>query len=511
MSVGTHMNILDRIDRTASLFPDSIAHIHREQRMTYKELADTSDRIAGYLAAHLENDHSPVVVYGHKQSEMLSLFLGCVKAGHPYIPVDSSLPSGRVEDIVTGSGAHLLFAAEQFPIATSSCPIIDPDELAFLFGSDEYGHPDPALRVREEDVYYIIYTSGSTGKPKGVQITLHNLHSFIQWAVPLARIREGEHPRVLNTAAFSFDLSVMDTYIALATGGTLVSTDKPMIANPKELFSALSSSGVSVIVCTPSFADMCLADASFSQDLMRDLKTFLFCGETLSNRTAGDLLDRFPQAEVINLYGPTEATVSVTAVDIDRTLCDRPDPLPVGRVKPDCDILIRDASGGAAPDGERGEIVIAGDSVSIGYYNNPEGTAKVFGPVNGRPAYRTGDEGYLLDGMLYYCGRLDFQVKLNGYRIETEDVENNIRSLHKVANAVVLPVYAGGKVTHLSAFVILRDSTEDTSLKGAIALKKELRKQLPEYMIPKHILFVDHFPVNANGKIDRKALAGEVR
>jgi len=505
------VNILEIIDGYAARYPGRIAHIHREESITYGALFQKSNRLANYIIDKYENDNTPIVVFGHKQCEMLVCFLACVKSGHAYIPVDSSLPAGRIEDIIASAASKLILCMEPLSSISETSEILDYSRILQITGTYNFSPPDKAYRVGESDVYYIIYTSGSTGKPKGVQITLSNLHSFINWAVPLAGIGTVDAPVILNAAPFSFDLSVMDMYISLASGGTLYSIDKKMTANARELFEYLEKSGASVCVCTPSFADLCIADSSFRQSLLPNLKCFLFCGETLGNKTADELINRFPCAKIVNLYGPTEATVSVTAITIDHDICGNSSPLPVGRVKADCEIHILNQLGNELPDKEQGEIVISGDSVSIGYYNNQEMTDKAFFNYGGKWSYHTGDEGYMKDGILYYCGRLDFQIKLHGYRIEIEDVENNIRRLNGVLNALVVPGFSDGKLTHLNAVVIREDKNADKSLKGVIAFKNELKALLPEYMIPKKIIFTDQFPVNANGKLDRKALAFEVQ
>jgi len=507
----TDMDIIEIIDSYAAAHPDRFAHILRENTITYKNLFIKSNRLANFLINQFDFDKTPIIVYGHKQNEMLVSFLACAKAGHAYIPVDSSLPQSRVEEIINNAKSKMIICIDNYEPLDKKCEILDSDKLQRIFGKYDNTTPDKSYRVKETDVYYIIYTSGSTGKPKGVQITLANLHSFIRWSVPLANVGESRAPVILNAAPFSFDLSVMDVYISLAVGGTLFSIDKDMIANARELFTYLNKSNASVCVCTPSFADMCLADSSFNSILLPNIKCFLFCGETLTNRTANKLLQSFPLAKVVNLYGPTETTVAVTEVTIDQDVCDHISPLPVGRVKNDCEILIMDTAGNLVPESGHGEIVIAGESVSVGYYDNPEMTEKTFFVYDGKCAYRTGDEGYLKDGMLYYCGRLDFQVKLNGYRIEIEDIENNIRKLNSVENAFVVPSFSDEKLTHLNAFVVLKDKKADKSLKGIIAFKRNLKELIPEYMVPKKIIFKDKFLLNSNGKIDRKTLSREVK
>ena len=186
-------------------------------------------------------------------------------------------------------------------------------------------------------------------------------------------------------------------------------------------------------------------------------------------------------------------------------------PLSVGKPKDGTWIRISDENGNAVVDGEKGEIVIIGDSVSIGYWNNAEKNKKSFGrtTVNGVEYrfYRTGDEGYIIDGMLHYCGRIDNQVKLHGYRIELEDIESNLLKIHGIIQAVVLPKYRDGKVSSLVAGVVLYEATEDEKT-AAESIKSKLKMTLPEYMIPKKIKFLSNIPRTNNGKIDRKAVGG---
>jgi D-alanine--poly(phosphoribitol) ligase subunit 1 len=176
------------------------------------------------------------------------------------------------------------------------------------------------------------------------------------------RFSEGEV--FLNQAPFSFDLSVMDLYCSLTTGGTLFSISRDLIENPKKLYRALESSGVTTWVSTPSFAQMCLVEDKFAEGMLPQLRRFLFCGETLAPRTAAQLLERFPQAQVWNMYGPTEATVATTSVRIDAPILEKYSPLPVGRVMPGTKVFIVDGDGAELSANERGEIIIAGTNVS---------------------------------------------------------------------------------------------------------------------------------------------------
>ena len=506
------MHILDAIDAHAKAHPDAIAlqcgtAEKSSWNLTYGELAEKSDRLAAYLSDRLGNDRRPLIVYGHKNPYMLVCFLACAKSGRAYCPIDISVPQERILDIVEETKAPIFFATE--PLEMDLPNVIELVNIEQII-SNTTALISSSLRVKGEDVFYIIFTSGSTGKPKGVQITLNCLNHFIQWAVTLGETSlEGKNLIFLNQAPFSFDLSVMDLYMSLSLGGTLWTLEKEVQSDMRRLFVSFAQSQADVWVSTPSFADMCLSDKSFEAGMLPNLSLFLFCGETLTNRTAKRLHQRFPDAAVVNTYGPTESTVAVTQVLVTEELCRAENPLPVGRPKPGTWIFIVGEDGRILPDGERGEIIIVGDSVSVGYYHRPKLTEKAFflWKVDGQPyrAYRTGDEGYLRDGQLYYCGRIDLQIKLHGYRMELGDIENNLLKLEDIKKAVVLPVVKEGAVKSLTAFLV-PSSPVTNNFQAAQKIRKELARYLPAYMIPKKFIFLDTIPMTSNGKADRNAL-----
>lgn len=545
------MEIVDRIGAVAASAGDRIAHRHRDVRLTYTHLWSASEALAERIAGLLPDDGSPVVVYGHKESSMLVAFLGAVRAAHPYIPIDASWPADRISSVIDESRTELVVAVRALPEGVvTSAAVLDGSGLAS--GTIHPGPTGTPRQVGPDDPYYVIYTSGSTGRPKGVQITAAALDHFVDWALALTEIgvsvrasasdapaevsepsavpKRRSAPRQLgpevwlNQAPFSFDLSVMDLYGALASGATVHSIDAATVANPRHLHDDLAASGLTIWVSTPSFADLCLADHTFDATLLPRLRLFLFCGETLPPTTAAALIERFPNAQVVNTYGPTESTVAVTSVVIGPEHLDGT-ALPVGVAKPGTTILIRDDSGAVVPAGTPGEIVIAGDTVSIGYLHRPDLTSIAFTTVDveGLPAaaYRTGDLGHLdPDGMLHFAGRLDGQIKLHGYRIELEDVENNLRRVDDVQQAAVVAVRnEAGAITHLHAFVQLASVPGDSVLslsKGsplavATALKRRLREYVPDYMVPKVITVVDRIPMTGNGKADRSALLAGLR
>lgn len=499
------MGILQAIEGHAAAHPHQVAHRSAAGSLTWGELWHRSGNLACHLHTELGDARRPVVVHAHKQSGALVAMLACVRAGVPYVPLDDSIAPGRLTATLTAAHTALVVAVSPLPDGIDlpvGCAVLDATGLADA--SLREAVPDAAWATAASDTWYIIFTSGSTGEPKGVQISADNLASFVTW---LAGLLPGGHHVFLNQAPWSFDLSVMDTWVSLATGGTLVSLDRDQIARPAALLDALRTSGVTTWVSTPSFADLCLALDAFTADLV-DIRTFLFCGETLPAATASALLERFGGAEVINTYGPTEATVAVTHVAITPSVLQAHPVLPVGRPKPGCTLTIRDADGADVAPGTSGEIWIHGDTVSAGYLGRPDLTAVAFAPDRGAPTYRTGDLGRLVDGMLFFEGRADHQIKLHGYRIELGDIEAQLARLDAVDAVVVLPRGPAGALTHLEAVVRLADAEAPRSLTTTLALRRRLGELLPAYMIPKTFTYVDAFPRTTNGKVDRRALEG---
>ena len=482
------MTLIERIDHWALVAPEATAHISDGRTLTYGELRRHSDALACYLTERLGKDGRAIAVLGHREPEMLIAFLGAVKSGRPYVPLDTAFPQQRIDKILETSRAAL---------------VLTPKDILQFSALQVRG---PARGVQGDEPFYILFTSGSTGEPKGVIITLACLEHFITWMLAEHRFTQlGEV--FLNQAPFSFDLSVMDLYCSLATGGTLFSTSRDRIANPKELYRALASSGVTTWVSTPSFAQMCLVEEKFGEAMLPRVRRFLFCGETLPPQTAAQLLKRFPKAEVWNMYGPTEATVATTSMRVDAAILERYSPLPVGHAMPGTEILLVNRNREVVPPDERGGIIIVGPNVSPGYLARPDLTADAFFQHRGQRAYRTGDFGRFRNGLLFFEGRMDEQIKLSGYRIELGDVEANLRALATVRDAVVLPVIKDGAAQSLAAFVVLAVRDDASHFNLSQRLRKQLSERLPAYMLPRKFAFFDTFPMTANGKVDRASLA----
>jgi D-alanine--poly(phosphoribitol) ligase subunit 1 len=405
------------------------------------------------------------------------------------------------------------------------------DRIATIFDAREllesaYGFEAPShdVWVTGEETQYIIFTSGSTGRPKGIEVTANDVSHFMDWMDGFPVVRDGGRT-FLDQAHYSFDLSEYELVGALSTGGTLHAISDAESKDYPALFADLASSGVEVWVSTPSFADLCLVDHSFDMNLLPDLKIFLFCGEALHHTTVDKLRKRFPGVIVANTYGPTESTVAVTYCEIDDVALADDATLPVGRARLGTELRIIDhETSEVVPLGQTGEIVICGDTVAKGYYENPEKTAEAFfasSMSDGTPmrAYRTGDLGHLDEtGMLYCTGRLDSLVKVNGLRIELSEVEGALEEIPCVMQAAVVPVERNGKTQSLCAFVVVDERRARVLVGGEAssefdlgrALKTELGRTLPAYMVPRRVRVLDDMPLSENGKCDRKALAASL-
>ena len=499
-------NIITAIDQWANEKPEALAYQSEKEEFSYQTLRQWSDNLAHYLNQNIEAK-TPIVVFGELEFAMLASFLGAAKSGHAYIPIESTTPLDRIQLILKVAQPAMILSVLPWPEELNvTIPVVSPEKLAEIFTTEHaYEKLQP---VMGDETFYIIFTSGTTGVPKGVQISHKNLLSFVNWDLKDFEIEAGM--RFLSQAPYSFDLSVMSIYPALCSGGTLIPMEKAVINDFKKLFNFLPNLALEVWVSTPSFMDICLMEKTFDGEHVPSLKIFQFCGEELPRKTAEELLRRFPHAKVFNTYGPTEATVAMTQIEVTEEVLSKYDRVPIGYIKEDTEVLIYDGNR-AVTDGIAGEIIIKGPSVSKGYMHNPEKTAAAFFKIDGAPAYRTGDAGRLQkDGLLLYEGRIDFQVKLHGFRIEFADIDHHLEQVSYVKQATVVPKYQDHKVQQLVAYVVANDNDFEKAYQLTKAVKEELAEAVMDYMIPQKFVYVDQLPRTANGKIDRKRLINEV-
>lgn len=452
--------------------PQQLAISGSDEAITWQQLSVAVTDWAQRYQQCNQPAGTPVVLYGHQQAEFAVALYSCLLHNIPYIPVDCIYPQERLKEICQLANAPFYYdvAAKKF-IATG----ITGQVLA------------------EPDLAYIMFTSGSTGKPKGVQIGRESVWHFMKWVSKDFSLPE--KPVLMNHAVFSFDLSLIPLLANLATGGHIVLNAKEDIASENWL-DRLKANGVSVWVSTPSFAYQRLLSPQFNSDYLPELNVFIFIGEVLNKALVKQLRRRFPQAKILNSYGPTEATIATTVVEITDEILNNDNPLlPVGVMMPDTHMEIT----------ADGELIIWGKNVMRGYLGLPqENAAKLLRRESEEyRGYRTGDLGYE-DGLIYCQGRNDSQIKLNGYRIEINEIENRLLAMSGISEAVVLPLMKScGSVLRIAAFCVTDLAPE--------VIKTSLSKVIPHYMVPSQIIIKDALPLNPNGKIDRKLLDTHAR
>ncbi|GEL13294.1 D-alanine--D-alanyl carrier protein ligase [Lapidilactobacillus concavus DSM 17758] len=495
-------NVIDAIDQISATQPDQIAYDYLGTTYTYRQLVQQANTLAFQLDALNLPAKSPIIVYGGQEFEMLVAFLAAVKTGHAYIPVDDHSDKKRLLMIQDTAHSPLVIAIDHLPVDLPDTQVISLEEINLLNITDEQPHFDA---VNGDDNFYIIFTSGTTGKPKGVQISHNNLLSFVNWQ--LSDFQWPECPNVLAQAPFSFDLSVMGLYPTLTTGGTLKALPKEVTEDFKQLFHYLPQLQLNVWISTPSLVEICLLLKDFDAEHYPTLTHFLFCGEELSHPTAEKLSQRFPAAKIFNTYGPTETCVAVTGIEITPAILAKYSRLPIGRVKADTTITIKPQADEAV-----GEIMISGPSVSKGYLNLPEKTTAAFDDGQPWRTYHSGDLGFFADDdLLFYRGRMDFQIKFNGYRIELEEINFYLRQSQLIEQGVVVPRYnQEHRVNQLIAFIVPTESPVASENDLTKAIKQELQDNLMPYMIPQRFVYRESLPRSANDKVDIKALILEV-
>lgn len=475
---------------------DKLAVIGRGRSFTWSELQVAVSALVQELRNLKIPAGHPVVIRGEKEAEFIVSILACMICELPYVPLDRVFPSERVSKIQGILGSRVLLQCGpqenlkfQIEIAVQS--------LQTKASSGELKGQRSA-----DPLTYVIFTSGSTGEPKGVEITRANVLDFLTW-IQSDDYSFGENDVFINQCSFSFDVSFFDLLASLQNGATLILNAPDQIKNPNEFAGRLAPLKPTVWVSTPSFLSLALLNRDFNAQVLPGLKKFYLAGETLHHSLVKRTHDKFPEGKVFNAYGPTEATVIVTLVEVDRALMQKyPAAMPIGFVKSTNKIELLNSF---EQDGNTvGELVIIGENVARGYFGRPDLTEQKFTKVDGRPAYRTGDHGYYKDGLLFFIGRIDNQIKLHGFRIEIDEIDSHIMNLSGVELSVTVPLTRDGDVKKLVAFVKLKALVADEVFLKEV--RPHLEKRVPAYMIPAAFKIVDDFPYGASHKVDKKKL-----
>jgi amino acid adenylation domain-containing protein len=492
-------------------------------RLTYGELDARSNQIARQLRAIGVARGDRVALFMRKSPWAIAAIVGIYKADCVYVPLDPSSPATRLIKMLDSCEARVVLAGGIEPKIVDALlasrpgarPVtvgwLDPapgpaQTLSFTTADVARQDPGPIDSVNgPNDPAHILFTSGSTGTPKGVVITHANVLRFVEWAVAYfgmdATDRVSAHPPL------HFDLSFFDIFGTFAAGAELHLVPAELNLLPTRLADFIRDARLTQWFSVPSaLSYMAQRDVLKPGDFPA-LRRVLWCGEVLPTPTLIYWMNRLPHVQFTNLYGPTEATIASSFYTVPRCPDDPQASIPIGEPCAGEELIVLDDTRHPVAPGEIGTLYIGGVGLSPGYWCDPEKTRSVFVQTAGadpRRIYNTGDLARLgEDGLVYFCGRVDSQIKSRGYRIELGEIEAALNTVAGVQEGAIVAVQSDGFEGSTICCAYVSKAGADVT---PIALRRELSSLLPNYMIPAHWLAFTEFPRNANGKIDRPRL-----
>ena len=462
---------------------DKIAYIFEDEKITYKELDDKSNALANYIRKNYNIKCNDVIALICKRSiDMIIGILGIIKAGAAYLPIDPDFPEERIKYMLCNSNSKLI--------------ISNINELKLNIDLDILGLNNKSLYTDSqvikisnnlEDLIYIIYTSGTTGNPKGVMITHRNIINLIYAAIDFQKLNENEIWGSFST--YSFDIFILENFIPLSMGKTIILSNEQEQKIPKFMNELIDKYKIEVVYMTPTRMRLIL-DHKSKKNYLKSLKKILLGGEVFPSEFYSILKER-TKAKIYDGYGPTEITVWSSAKLLDSN------EINIGKSLNNVKGYILDKNNSLLPIGVRGQLCIGGEGVAKGYYNNKKITDEKFITWNGKKIYKTGDLAYFdFNGDLHYCGRMDYQVKIHGLRIEISDIEENARKIPGIIQVAV-------KVDENSHICMYYTSKRKIS---KAEIKEYLERYLPRYMVPTLYKHMNKFELTTFGKINKSKL-----
>jgi amino acid adenylation domain-containing protein/non-ribosomal peptide synthase protein (TIGR01720 family) len=494
-------------EKQVYLTPDAIAVIHGERQLTYRELNARANQLAHYLRRKGLRPEMLVGVLMERSVELVTAFLGVLKAGGAYLPLDSAYPPERIRFMLDDAQISLLITQKEFTRET----LTERTQLVCLDAESEniVGEcPDnPTVKVNPEYLAYVNYTSGSTGLPKGTAIPHRSVIGFM---VGVDYVRFDALQRSLQYSSISWDALTLELWPALTHGGCCV-LYPGLLPTPQELGKAIKEHGINTLWITASFFNAVIEEMP---EALADVEQIMTGGEAQSRTHVRRALDMLGETQLVNGYGPSECTVFTCCYPIPNSLDGEIGPILIGKPIGDRVVYLLDRWMNPAPVGVVGEIYIAGASLARGYLKRAALTAEKFvaGPYGepGSRIYRTGDLARWHEGgNLEFVRRIDHQVKIRGHRIEPGEIEAVLKQHPNVKEAVVLAREDEPGEKRLVAYVVLemeRQGKAESGGEWVSELKSKLRESLPEYMVPVAIVELQRLPLTANGKVDRNTL-----
>ena len=481
-------------EEQVQLHPDKCAVVSGKESFTYAQLNERANKIANSLVEKGVGREIIVGVVLERCCDFYAVRQGILKAGGAFAVAAPDYPDDRIQFIFEDAGVPFIITTKELAgerkemFSKLSGTILLLEDLL-----ENKNTQNPDIKIEEHDLCYCIYTSGSTGKPKGVMIEHINLANFVN---PDPRNSEtyGYVSRgsvSLSMAAMTFDVSVLEEFIPLTNGLTAVIASDEEILNPVMLGDLILKNGVDIMTTTPTYLSN-MIDLPQLREAASRIKVFDVGAEAFPPALYDKIRTVNPDAYIMNGYGPTETTISCTM----KVITDSKN-ITIGAPNGNVQVYVVDKENKILPDGETGELVVAGLGVGRGYINLPEKTAEVFISLNGEKAYKTGDLAKITpEGEIEFFGRIDNQIKLRGLRIELGEIEEVINSYEGIITSITVPVDNQYLCCY---FMADREISSE-------ALSDYASESLAHYMVPDVFIQLEKMPLTQNGKIDKKAL-----
>ncbi|MEN1835436.1 amino acid adenylation domain-containing protein [Pseudomonas lijiangensis] len=494
---------IERLQQQVRQTPDRVAIVHGEQSLTFDQLNRAANRLARHLRAQGVNSDDLIAVFDERGLDLVVMIVATLKAGAGWLPLDPRNPPQRLAQVLRQSRTPLLIhSAGQGELAMEAVELLEQPLKSVLYDSSalgSYSDDDLNIPVHDSSLAYCIFTSGSTGTPKGAMVAHAGMLNNILGKLPGLGLDSNDV--IAQTAPQCFDISVWQTLAGMVLGARTVILGDCVVQNPDDLAAAIERHGISILEAVPSLMQS-LLDAGLDRSRLRWV---LATGEALPPALARRWFERYPAIPLMNAYGPAECSDDVAFHPLLERLPEQRINVPIGRATLNNRLYLLNADLQPIPAGAVGEIFVAGVGVGRGYMADPARTAAVFLPDpianDGSRIYRTGDLArFLPNGDLEYVGRTDHQVKIRGHRIELDEIEACLTRYPGVREAVAVARDDQQRSKVLVAYVVADDQP------GIEALREHVLGNLPPYMIPSAFMFLERFPLNGNGKIDRKSL-----
>lgn len=489
-------SFISQFKQMANQFPNKVAIHYLSQKITYQELDMFSDLIALKIQQHHVPEDSGILIEADKSIIAVIYLIGILKAGCYYIPITSGTPYQRLVYLIENSQATVGFFKKHYSALQSvskiTCLSMSDDLISF--SKCKVDKAVKGLQINKTKVACCLYTSGSTGQPKGVLITHVGIIRFFEDIDPYMNIDATSN--CLNTAPLIFDVSIIDTLLPLARGATLFIT--PEIIIPKTILKIIDHQQITHMSGVASTLNILFQNKNLLDKYsITSLQVIMTGAELLQQKTLLNILLQNPNATLFNGYGLTETTCACTVFKINRDNVHQYLLYPIGKPLHHTKIKVMCSDGSL---GDEGELLIAGEQLMLGYLNNPEATAAAFVFIEGERFLKTGDMVSLNpQGDLIFRGRNDTQVKMNGYRIDLNEIKYSLLSLHEIKEAEVFK-----SDNHIVAGISFCQAGADKqNIKN---IQQALRDKLPYYMQPKKWIILDALPKLATGKTDLRKL-----